>query len=839
MAAQKTKAQNSGKTRRGIRTDALVMFGATLGVAVMLNVVLMKTPARLDLTKYKVHTLSDESVKATESLDNVTIHVYISKDLPESIPTQFGGKQSLKGVDRAFRDKLEEYANAAGGRIRLVYADVDYPSAGSVEEQAEAAKLEMFSSTEAKVEGEQVRFARYALGATFHYKNVQEVLPKALEPGYFEFEITKRLLRLKEKYDNSLLMKDLLSSGKQLFEAVRACNKKIQAVASPDDKNPVGGPLDITKGGGGNPQQKTFKAVTAGRTTFDPVCQKIGPIVGQANQSLKGRNEFVDNLVKSAQQYWNVYNELLRYLDGKGPKQVPPEAAVSQIVQLSATLSAEVDKRHTTLTDSPGQRRIGFLCGHGEFCPFREEEPLFDPQLAAMIGKNPMMKQIADAAAQMAQGIDQTNQRVGDGLFTKQGFSIMKVKSNKPIPDTIAALIVYAPRGKLGDYDRYQLDQFLLSGRPVAIFVQNYEVAISNFYSPDELGQDMQIRTWIKPTDSNVTDLLAKYGVVVNKDLVLDPKHVDTVRVMELINRGGVKYQAQRDFAYALIPVMNEFDRTHALTRSIQSASIPYTSSIVIDPKLKNDKRFEVHELIKASPEAFVKSAFKQEPNGPGFPVNPLHVNEASKAESGNGPHTIAVAIRGPFKSAFEGKDIPPRPKGKKSASPFPRPDEKDETEADRELAKRRRKNSGTGKLLVIGSNLGIEGLTRKDVLTDFNSLGLTKFNVEGMKKSSRWQANFQNWQIRIGQLSHLLQDNLKLLANVMDWAVAHEALADIRSKGDTRRPLQEVKATDARNMRLGAIVGVPLLLILFGFLRLRMRRSRVASLVAEIAPKS
>ena len=289
------------------------------------------------------------------------------------------------------------------------------------------------------------------------------------------------------------------------------------------------------------------------------------------------------------------------------------------------------------------------------------------------------------------------------------------MRGGRPIPDSIAALIVYAPRGKLDDYDRYQVDQFLMSGRPVAVFVQNFEVAISNLYSPDELGQDMQVRTWIKPTDSNITDLLKSYGVVVNKDLVLDAKHVDTVRVMELINRNGMKFQAQRDFPYALIPVMSDFDRTHALTRSIQSASVPYTSSLVVDPKVKNNAQFEVHELIKAAPEAFTKSQFQQGQGGAGFPVIPLQVNEAAKGETGTGPMTVAVALRGPFKSAFEGKDIPRRPKTNGPPDPFKPPGQKDEeTEADRELAKRRRKNGGVGKLLVVGSNLGIEGLTSR-----------------------------------------------------------------------------------------------------------------------------
>ncbi len=166
-------------------------------------------------------------------------------------------------------------------------------------------------------------------------------------------------------------------------------------------------------------------------------------------------------------------------------------------------------------------------------------------------------------------------------------------------------------------------------------------------------------------------------------------------------------------------------------------------------------------------------------------------------------------------------------------------PAEKDETPEEYELVKRSQKGEGTGRLLVIGSNLGIEGLSRQSVLPDFNAASLSKFSVEAMQQYGQWQANFQNWQIRIGQVSHLLQDNLRFLSNVLDWATAHEALADIRSKGDTRRPLQEIKPDEARNLRIGALIGSPLLLILLGFLRARFRRQRVAAAAARTAAAS
>ena len=125
----------------------------------------------------------------------------------------------------------------------------------------------------------------------------------------------------------------------------------------------------------------------------------------------------------------------------------------------------------------------------------------------------------------------------------------------------------------------------------------------------------------------------------------------------------------------------------------------------------------------------------------------------------------------------------------------------------------------------------GLVDKRRETVLEGFSAAKMAKFSVDGLKAYQRWQANFQNWQIRIGQVSHLLQDNLRFLTNVLDWATAHEALVDIRSKGDTRRPMQEVKSEEARMMRITAIVGAPLLLLLLGLARLQLRRRRSSQL--------
>ncbi len=816
-------AQTSKKSKG--RADALVLLAAALGVAVLVNALAAQSAVRLDLTEQQVHTLSDASVTAAKALDDVTVTVYVSKKLPETLPTP-QGKVPLRGVERAFRDKLAEYARAAGGNLKLVFAEDGSPGVGTIEEQAEAAKLEPFSSTEAQVTGSTLKFQKYVLGATFHYKTVSEVMPKALAPGFYEFEMTQILLRLKEKYEQSQLMKEPLAQGKAVFDGVKACNDAVQKAATVEAQKEDASGLSLK--GSNDPNQKRLTALQAAAADLDKLCAPVATLVAGDGAKLKGKNPFGDHLVESAGEFAKAWQEFKQAISGQAPAegQLPPTLAAPQLALLLDQLFREVDRAHQTLADSPGRKSIGFLCGHDEFCPFAEPGQLVDSQVAAMLGQNnPMMKQIVQAATQIAQAVDETNAKIGDNLFTKRGYSIRRIGPDEVVPSDVAALIVYAPRKPLGEFARYQLDQTLLAGKPVVVLAQAWQVALLNMQAPEDLGSEMRA-DWsaMVATGSDLPDVLKPYGVVLSRDPVLDSTHVETVRVTGLVNKGGMQFQTQQDFPYALIPVANTFDRSHALTRSLTSLSLPYTTSVAPSPELTANKAFEVSQVVRSSPSSLQKP-------GP-VPVLPQTLKKLVLDAKATGPHTLALVVQGPFKSAFAGKEVPRRP-DPSAGSNDPAKAAQKPTDAEYDLAKRTFKAEGKGKLLVIASNLGIEGLSRGDVLAGFDLSKFQQFSPESIRTFTQWQANFQNWQIRIGQISHLLNENLQFLSNILDWASAHEALVAIRSKGDTRRPMDDLEPEKQKQLRLAALIGSPLLLILLGLARWRLRLARNRALKA------
>ena len=139
----------------------------------------------------------------------------ISSDLPTSMVYQ-GRQIQIRGFDRELLDRLGEYQSWSAGGMRISVVRDD------VEPKAARARLELFSWKDAEVRGGRLEFRKYALGAVFSYRNQTEVLPIVTDPDSLEFEITRILTRLAEKYAKSRAIEPYVKSGSEIHGR-RAC----------------------------------------------------------------------------------------------------------------------------------------------------------------------------------------------------------------------------------------------------------------------------------------------------------------------------------------------------------------------------------------------------------------------------------------------------------------------------------------------------------------------------------------------------------------------------------------------------------------------------------------
>ena len=792
MSTKKEATRISRNARGKAKTNAILTLLLMLGILVLLNVLGLSTYTRADLTQNGVYTLSEGSIEAVRALDGLEVRVYISDNLPEEIPGPWGQRRSIRGFDRELLDKLEEYRGHSGGRMKIVRVEED------IETKAERAKLELFTAEEAKVETSgELQFTRYAIGATFSYQNVTEVLPFAANPQQFEHEITRILLRLREKYEYGLLMVDPLEAGKALFEAVEGCNAALgKATAS---EGAEGGELS------GDPVQRLIGQLVAEFEAIKEACGPIADKLAETQAKLGARNEDLDRLFGSVAHFVDFYGQMLSSMEDP-----ETQRRAFQIADALQRLFQNIDHDHGLLVDSPGRKTIGFICGHGEFCPFADPEPLVNPQMAQLLGQqNQFVQAFIERAGQLQEEINGINESIRRGVFAQRGFEVKRVGPDEPIPGEIDGLVIWGPSKPLAARTLYEIDQFLLSGRPVLALVGRFDVAVRL----RDLKDPEQLATNLYSTESNLHDFLAHYGVTVGANLVMELDRNAPIVLAERVQLGGGGpiIPSEIPFRYPLLPTFTEIDPESPIVGGLTHVTLPYVSTLDAAEAEKAGR--DVRYLVRSSTKALAL--------GNDIPLLPPQLNAWMRQQldegKGDGPFGVAVSVKGEFTSYFAGKPEPQAPKA--SAG--------EEDEDAEQISERRRLDSGLGRLAVFGSALGLPGLSVKGVFEGFDMSQLAGQQFNFIEQWGTYVARFLNWRTRIDQHREALGETLDLLPNLLNWTVQNEVLNTVHAKGLIRRPLDQTTPGEQRLLRYAGLLAGPLLFVLFGIVRWQIRRRR------------
>jgi ABC-type uncharacterized transport system involved in gliding motility auxiliary subunit len=805
--SHKTPTRSAAK--RDLKVNALIVLLASLGILVVLNVLFVVLFGRVDLTAARINTLSEASRQAVKDLDDFEVRVFVSADLPEQLDMGGGRPLDLRGVRTRFLDKLDEYRSYSDGGMRVTLVS------DNITEAAKKAKLHLFSGKKAEVEKGVLKFSEYVVGATFHYKNVMEAYPLAIHPEYYEYEITKILTRLKEKAEKSVAMKDQLEAGRALFEAVEACHKEVTGALKKEGEEEKAGVAALFASQ--QDSDEKLARLQARAEGISKACDGVGEKLSPA-QALAAKNEFLGALVDDADRFRQIYEALKQSL-GAGDEE--GQARAVKAARAIDEYFADLDKDHDELKNAPGKRSVGVLCGYGAFCPFPAERPIIQAEIGQLLGqKNPMVGQFIDQAKRIEEYVNRIAEQINKGVFRDRGIEIKRVKGGEPIPADVEALVIFGPTQPIPEKDWYRVDQFLVSGHSVVVFARNFDATVYGLNDEQEMRD-----THVTGQPSNLADWLKGYGVVLHKDLVLDARNSDRIVITQIERQGQFQLQRQKELAYPAFPVASGEDlaQGNVLVRNLPTLTLPFVSSVAADPEAVKAGQVEYTELIRSSADAAALST--------GLEIDPARLYQNAATFQSNGPHPLALLATGTFQSAFKGKPVPAGVEKK---------EEKDQARG--EFVKEERRDQGQGRLLVIGTNFGLDGLNAEDVFQGFDLSKLTGGGgMEFLTDLRTYAKRFQNWQIGLGQKTSFLEASLGFIENVFDWAIQKDALVAIRTKFYDHRPLMRLaKDPDAahayeRALTYGTIVGVPVLFVLYGLLRWRLRRDRIQRKVAAL----
>lgn len=249
------------------------------------------------------------------------------------------------------------------------------------------------------------------------------------------------------------------------------------------------------------------------------------------------------------------------------------------------------------VTSDEGKKTVGFLAGHGELIEM--------------------------------QGVTQAFQQ----LFGER-YAIQSVRADSgPISDDVDALVILNPTQMVSERAKFEIDQFLMKGKPVAFLVST-------------LAQDRRFPIGrANPVVTTLEGLLSHYGVTLKREVILD--HKDSTPMMLLTPQGPVVVNNP------LAIVTQDISRDSLMVKHLPAMSLPFSSPLEISKELEGKEGVAVDTLISSGPESSARSQVTDIMPGPD--------SDLMKKLPGDteGPFPIAVSVIGPFQSMFEGGEIP------------------------------------------------------------------------------------------------------------------------------------------------------------------------------------
>lgn len=292
-------------------------------------------------------------------------------------------------------------------------------------------------------------------------------------------------------------------------------------------------------------------------------------------------------------------------------------------------------------------------------------------------------------------------------------------------------------------------------------------MAVQNYefnYRPHDDGT-LEIVPAMK--DPEVNDLLGAWGLQVDTQVLADEQ-------TETINLSGVGRTALLGWTLPVkLPVQillsdKEMNTRISVTSRLSAFFYLWGSALKIDDAKIKSQNLKVETLLTSSRKSWTV---------PFIPKSLFPDSLAQKPESPRGPFPLAVLAQGQFTDAFKGQKRPPLPPpaAQEGEPPAPQSGEGDKEPPPMEFR--------PGKLLLIGA--------------------ATPFQKQLMRNGG----------------------HLNFFLNAMDILTLGDELIGVRSKGPVNRALPNISSAAKVAWRFFAMLLVPLLAAVFGFIRASLRR--------------
>ena len=709
-----------------------------LVIIVLVNVAGMTLFFRIDLTENGIYSISEASKTVVSTLSEpLTINVFFTKNLPAP----------HNNTERYLHDLLEEYAIHANSYFNYKFYDVSPEAEGTnplTRENQNLANNYGIHPVQIQVyEEDEVKFKKAYMGLVLIHGDMVERIPTITSVNGLEYKLTTAIQKLNNKISALLNLTDKIKVKLFLSSSLKSVAPLMGLNQIPE--YPVKLKESIERLNTKNFGKLEYIYIDPSKEpSKEPLWKPYDLMQLQwpdlSNGNIKAGKGMIGLVME--------YGEKVRKIPLLKVLRLPIIGTQYDLVDVDK-LEDIVNENLETLVDI--NQDLGYLAGHGTL---------------NISSFSPMMRQNPDAISTFSSLISKT-------------YSLKPINlKDQSIPDSLNCLVIARPTEKFSDDELYQIDQALMKGTNLALFIDAFK----------EINPNNQQRFGLNrgpnyvPMDTGIEKLLSHYGIHIKKSYVLD-ENCHKQRLPS--NMGG----GERPIYFA--PIIKNKNINHDLNfiRSIKGLIAVKISPLELDKEKISKNNLKAVKVFSSSEKSW---EIRKNIN-----LNPMFLTPPPSDEEKQ-RFPLAYIIEGEFPSYFAGKPIPE----KKS------PDENKNTDTND-------KNDNTSEPAE------------------------KKTNIDMSKIQSRGQTISKGKPAKIFLMAsaEMLKDNVldaegdspndMLILNTMDALSHRENIAVMRSKVLSFNPLNDTGSLTKTFVKTFNIAGLPVLLVFLGLIVWLRRHSR------------
>ncbi len=612
--------------RTGLRVVEIALF---VGALVMINVSsasgLFK---RFDLTESGLYELSPPSIDAVTALrEPLTIRAFFTPNLPAPYNT----------VEQAVRDLLDEYAVHGGDLFNYQFVSMGAEEVGQEEAIANeelARQYLIYPIQIEQLDRDEVTLSTAYTGMALIHGDLIETIPSITDTSQLELTVTEAIAKLTERVSRLLALEEDIQV--QLYFSSRL------ATLAPG---------------------------------VDEVPGEIEALVKELNASYFDRLQF---------EHIDATEETVPLDEGRRLRLAPLQLQAPDGGAELAYAGLSVTSEGTTITMNLLQ---GSIVGY-QLADMETIRRSLDDTLKNILGTQEEMGYLADFETPPYRG--RANATTPTDMVEAELSNLFQLVSeeytfrgllleDRFVPEGVRSILVVGPQEPLNEWALFQIDQFLLRGGSLMLFLDSHNIWVSQGGGFGGGG------AFHLPRDTGLEAMLEHYGIRLQQSYVLDEQ---SFVQRQPSPRGGY---VESEIYFAPLLKEDEIDHAVPFLAGLEELVMLNVSPLQVVGEGQPGVDYTV--ALRTSPTAWEMAG----------QIDLMRAEPPDEDERTSFP--LAILAEGSFTSYFADREVPERPR----AEPSSQDDDEEEAapviSAEELRAEQSFTAEGEGRLFVVGTS--------------------------------------------------------------------------------------------------------------------------------------